>query len=114
MGKIIVPSASTPTIVIRRLAHEMESTRRRLRDAWGDKYDSRVSTYRSLIRKEMAQRGCGAVDAARNFMGILKARKKLTSVTKAVVTAAALDVIDNADGRSGEKRDAVIIPGSEH
>lgn len=102
-----------PHIFIKRTANAMRESRSTLRSKWGDKYRSRVGVYTSLIRKEMVQRKCGAVDAARNFMGILKARKKLSPVLKMTIEAAALDVIENADGRNGEKRREVNVDVKE-
>jgi len=91
MSNIALPK---PNILIRKHAHQMESERRQLKAAWGEKYHTRVATWRSLIVKEMKARKIGAYEAGQNFIGILKGRKKLKPVLRAVMQSAALDVMD--------------------
>jgi len=83
-----------PKIQIRKVAHEMESMRRACKSKWADKYEGRVAMFRSLIRKEMKARSTGAIEAALNFIGLLKARGKMTPILKAVIFSAALDVAE--------------------
>lgn len=91
MSNLVLP---TPNILVRHVAQRMESERRQLKAAWGEKYATRVGTWKSLISQQMKKRGCGAYEAAEIFIGILKGRKKLTPVMRATITSASLDVMD--------------------
>lgn len=93
-SRIITPVQAGPNILIRKHAHQMEAERRQLKTAWGERYHTRVGTWRSLIVKDMKQRKCGAYDAAMNFISILKGRKKLKPMLRAVIQSAALDVME--------------------
>lgn len=97
-------------VVIRKIALEMEGYRRSAKQQWGDKYETRVGSYRSLIVKEMRQRGCSAAEAGFTFIGLLKPRGKLTEPVKAAIMAAALDVVEMKLGESHPKPREVNLP----
>jgi hypothetical protein len=77
----------------------MEAYRKKAKDAYGEKYESRVGPFRSLITQQMRRKPTlSEEDAAREMIGILTGAGKCTNHHKACIFAAAMDVKDIRNG----------------
>lgn len=89
----IVGPTGTPVIFVPTATAEQKSIRDELKRQWGDKYPRRITQWTSMIRAKMMKAPeMGPYEAAKEFMGLLKARKKLHLVLKNTITAAAVEV----------------------
>lgn len=76
----------------------MESYRRKAKDAYGNKYESRVAPFRGLICLQMRRNPKLSVDdAAREMIGILKGTGKWNNHLQAAVFSAACDIKDGIE-----------------
>jgi hypothetical protein len=83
------------TIFVPNLRAQFEAYRRHLKSQLGQRYESSVQPYRTILVMSSLQNDTkGTLEIARGLAGLMKARGKLTSHVHAAIMSAALDVVE--------------------